>query len=183
MRLVGINIKRMREIRKMSLREFAKRLKVSASFLSQIETGKASPSISTLKDIADQLNTTIGRLFGEEPGAHPDPLMRSSQMQPTRLSSDGIRMTLLTSPDNNKQMEPLLFKLAKGAVSGETQYKHYGQEFVLVLKGSLEITLNDMRYTLNKGDSLYFNSSTPHQFRNADKGETEAIWVITPPTF
>jgi len=92
-------------------------------------------------------------------------------------------MTLLTSPDNNKQMEPLLFKLDKGAVSGGSQYKHYGQEFVLVLKGTLEITLNDMRYTLQKGDSIYFNSNTPHQFRNTDKGETEVVWVITPPTF
>lgn len=183
MKLIGVNIKRLREARKLSLRELAKRLNVSASFLSQIETGKASPSLSTLKDIADQLNTTIGRLFGEEPGLHPDPVLRASQMQAKKLSTDGIRMTLLTSPDNNKQMEPLLFKLDKGAISGDSQYKHYGQEFVLVLKGALEIMLNEMRYTLQKGDSIYFNSSTPHQFRNADRGETEAIWVITPPTF
>lgn len=183
MKLIGVNIKRFREIRKISLRELAKKLNVSASFLSQVETGKASPSISTLKDIADQLNTTIGRLFGEEPGVHPDLVLRASQMSPKNLSTDGIKMTLLTSPDNNKQMEPLHFRLEKGAVSGDSQYKHYGQEFVLVLKGTLEIMLNDMRYTLLKGDSIYFNSSTPHRFRNADKGETEAIWVITPPTF
>jgi len=54
---------------------------------------------------------------------------------------------------------------------------------VLVLKGMLEITLNDAVYVLKTGDSIYFNSSTPHTFRNTGKEETEAIWVITPPTF
>ena len=96
MKLMGVNIKRLREVKKISLRELARRLKVSPSFLSQIETGKASPSISTLKDIADQLNTTIGRLFGEEPETHPAPVLRASQMTPKKLAGDGIRMTLLT---------------------------------------------------------------------------------------
>jgi transcriptional regulator with XRE-family HTH domain len=183
MKLVGVNIKRMRELQKLSLRELAKRMGVTASFLSQIESGKSSPSLVTLKKIGDQLNTTMGRLFSEEPEQSPNPVFRGASPKSEKTLGKGIRVTLLTSPDFNKQMEPLLFKLDRGADSGDAQYKHYGQEFVLVLKGTLDLALNDIHYLLHKGDSIYFNSSTPHQFKNADKTETEALWVITPPTF
>ncbi|MFH0920500.1 MAG: XRE family transcriptional regulator [Fibrobacterota bacterium] len=183
MKLIGVNIRRMRELQKLTLRELARRMGVTASFLSQIESGKSSPSLVTLKKIVDQLNTTMGRLFSEEPEQSPEPVLRGSRPNAEKNMGKGIRVTLLTSPDFNKQMEPLLFKLDRGANSGDAQYKHYGQEFVLVLKGVLDIALNDVHYQLHKGDSIYFNSSTPHQFKNADKNETEALWVITPPTF
>jgi len=90
---------------------------------------------------------------------------------------------MLTSSDPNKQMEPLLFRMSPDSTSGKETYKHFGQEFVLVIKGMIEITLNDTRYVLKKGDSMYFNSSVPHSFRNINKGESEAVWVVTPPSF
>jgi quercetin dioxygenase-like cupin family protein len=80
-------------------------------------------------------------------------------------------------------MEPLLFKLSPKATSGETMYRHFGQEFIMVIKGTMEITLNDAIYVLHKGDSIYFNANTPHSFKNLSKDDTEAIWVVTPPTF
>ncbi|MBF0512398.1 MAG: cupin domain-containing protein [Candidatus Omnitrophica bacterium] len=92
-------------------------------------------------------------------------------------------MYLLSEPSPYKQMQPILFKLGANAVSGENTYVHYGQEFVLVLKGALEITLAEKNYYLKKGDSIYFNSSTPHAFKNLNKGETEAVWIVTPPSF
>jgi quercetin dioxygenase-like cupin family protein len=96
---------------------------------------------------------------------------------------NGINMYLLNSADPNNQMEALLFKLDKNANSGKHMYKHFGQEFIYVLDGMLEIVLNDKKYTLEKGDTIYFNSSTPHSFGNLSKGKTEALWVVTPPTF
>ena len=53
----------------------------------------------------------------------------------------------------------------------------------MVIKGAMEITLNDTKYVLRKGDSIYFNSSIPHFFKNIHKESTEALWVVTPPTF
>ncbi len=183
MKIVGINIQRKRKERHITLRELAAKLDVSASFLSQVETGKASPSLSTLKSIADALQTTIGALIGEAEHVSKDLITRESERPSLQQIGDKIKICMLTSPDPNKQMEPLLFNMKEKAESGETVYKHFGQEFVLVVKGSLEITLNDARYILRKGDSIYFNSTVPHSFRNVHKGETEALWVITPPTF
>ncbi|MDD5504592.1 MAG: XRE family transcriptional regulator [Candidatus Omnitrophica bacterium] len=183
MKIVGVNIKRLREEQGLTLRRLANNLGISASFLSQLESGKSSPSLATLKHIADTLSTTIGELIGEGQKAETNPVVRSDERKHVHEVSKGISLYLLTSRDANKQMEPLLFKLKEGASSGSRAYKHFGQEFVLVLKGSIEITLNEISYILKKGDSIYFNSSIPHDFKNAGKDETEVVWVITPPTF
>ncbi len=183
MKIVGINIKRLRESKGLSLRKLAIKLEVSASFISQIETGKASPSLSTLKNIADILNTTISLLMGEEIIYSKDPVLKLNERKNIKNIGTGITMHLLTPSDPTKQMEPLLFKLKENASSGEMQYKHFGQEFVLILKGSIEITLNIKKHVLKKGDTLYFNSHIPHSFRNVSKGVSEALWVVTPPTF
>ena len=95
----------------------------------------------------------------------------------------GISMHLLTSSDPNKQMEPLLFEFNENAHTGEVSYKHFGQEFIIILKGSIEVTLNKKTYLLKKGDTLYFNSHIPHFFKNVYKGKSEGLWVITPPSF
>jgi len=183
MKIVGVNIKRLREDQDLTLRALAKKLRLSASFLSQVESGKASPSLSTLKSIADALSTTIGNLIGEAQKLEDNPVVRSSERKHVQEAGRGINLYLLTSRDPNKQMEPLLFKLKEGATSGERSYKHFGQEFVMVLRGVIEVTLNDMLYVLKKGDSIYFNSNVPHSFKNIGKEEAEAVWVVTPPTF
>jgi len=183
MKIVGINIKRLRNEKEVSLREFAKKLNVSASFISQVEAGKASPSVATLKAIADELKTTVGELIGENQPVTESPVMRERERKSIKEAGSGIDISMLTARDPNKQMEPLLFTFAENATSGDSVYKHFGQEFVLVLKGVLELSLNDSTYVLKKGDSIYYNSSTPHSFRNIHKGRSEALWVITPPTF
>jgi len=183
MKSVGINIKRLREEQGTTLREMAKDVGVSSSFLSQVEKGKASPSLTTLKSMADALQTTIGNLVGEDVNQKDKIVTRENERKSLRQVSQGIKMYLLSEVSPHKQMQPLLFKLENNAASGESSYSHYGQEFVLVLKGTLEMMLGDKNYLLKKGDSIYFNSSTPHSFKNLHKGETEALWVVTPPTF
>lgn len=183
MQIVGVNIQRLRKEQGMTLREMARKLEVSASFLSQVESGKASPSLATLKSIADCLSTTIGELIGEGQRTKDNPVIRVSERKHVEEAGRGVDIYLLTSRDPNKQMEPLLFKLKNGATSGDRSYKHFGQEFVMALKGTIEITLNETTYILRQGDSIYFNSNVPHAFKNIGKDQAEAIWVVTPPTF
>ena len=183
MNIVGINIRKLREEKRIKLREFARSLNLSASFISQVEMGKASPSLSTLKGIADKLSTTVGDLIGEGQKFSAEPITREAERKNLQGLEKGVSMYLLTSPDNNKMMQPILFKMNKNASSGGTNYTHFGQEFVMVLKGEIEIKLNSSFYNLKKGDSIYFNSKTPHSFRNIGNGEAEAVWVITPASF
>jgi quercetin dioxygenase-like cupin family protein len=92
----------------------------------------------------------------------------------------GVRMELLAW--GKTVMEPHLFSIAPGAESGDS-YFHEGEEFLYVLRGTLIISLDGEPYQLKPGDSFYFESSTPHSWRNAGKTQTVVIWVNTPPTF
>ena len=183
MKVVGINLKKLREKQGLTLRGLAKQVNVSASFISQIEQCKAAPSLVTIKEIADALLTTVGTLLGEDLSPEKHVLLKKNQRRAIKKIGNGISMEILTEPDLNKHMEVLLFFLKKGATSGVKMYQHFGQEFVLVQKGKLEITLNEKIYNLDEADSLYFNSGMPHSFRNKNNGVTEVLWVITPPSF
>lgn len=74
--------------------------------------------------------------------------------------------------------------LEEGATSGDVGVGHSeGEEFVYVHSGCLEFMLGNDRYTLEEGDSIYFDAKTPHSYKNIYKGETLVIAVSTPPTF
>ena len=83
----------------------------------------------------------------------------------------------------NTAMEPHLFRVKPGGGSGES-YTHEGEEFLHVLRGEFEIWLDKSEhYQLKRGDSLYFESSTPHRWKNPGRKEAWVLWINTPPTF
>jgi len=181
--IVGLNIKQQREQRKITLRKLAQDIQVSPSFLSQVEKGKAVPSLATLKRIADSLHTTIGKLVGEDNAQSAQtPLTRRSERHPIGKIGENISIELLTQHQSFQQMEASLFFFKEGGNTGDLS-QHFGQEFVYVLEGTLKITLNDQSYTLQKDDSFYFDSLVPHLFTNISEGTTKILRVITPPLF
>jgi len=182
MEKVNLNIRSYRKKMNLTLRELAKKLDVSASFLSQVETGKVTPSLSTLLKIASALNTTIGRLIGDEDDMKVKHLLRKNERKKLKQIGSGLEIWLLASNNPAWQMEPVLYLFYKGGTTGELS-QHYGQEFVYVLSGSLEIILDTKKYVLYEGDSFYFNSYVMHKFNNNHDGITEAIRVIVPPLY
>jgi transcriptional regulator with XRE-family HTH domain len=180
--IIGVNIKAHRRGLNISLKDLAAKVDVSASFLSQIEKGKVAPSITTLKSLADALDTTVGTLLGENERVTDSYVVRASERR-FHTVLKGQRAYVLTAPNLNKQMEPILFEFDRDATSGESLYRHNGQEFVFILDGSLEITLNERKFVLEEGDCIYFNSDIPHFAKNMYGGNTRALWVITPPSF
>jgi mannose-6-phosphate isomerase-like protein (cupin superfamily) len=64
---------------------------------------------------------------------------------------------------------------------GREPVRHTGEECVVVIRGSLEVTLGDQRVLLEAGDSMTFDSEAPHAFRNPSSAETEILTAISPP--
>jgi quercetin dioxygenase-like cupin family protein len=80
-------------------------------------------------------------------------------------------------------MEPLLVTVQPGEGS-DGQYDHAGEEFSLVLGGTLELAVEDEVFALRKGDTFYFCSTRLHGFRNPGRrGKTTVLWAITPPSY
>ena len=175
---IGPRLRRLRIKRSLSLDHVARAVGVSIGFLSAIEREQMSASIATLRRLARFYQINILSLF--------DP----SEANPGRVKPDerkildagpGVRMELLSW--GNTMMEPHLFRIAPSAGSGES-YAHEGEEFLYILRGSLEISLADgERLCLEEGDSFYFESSNEHRWKNPGKKEALVLWVNTPPTF
>jgi DNA-binding transcriptional MerR regulator/quercetin dioxygenase-like cupin family protein len=174
----GQRFRRLRVKRGLSLAQVARATKVSVGFLSALERGQMRSSVATLQRIARFYKTNILSMF--ETNGNAQPLIRPSQRKILETSPK-VRMELLAW--GNTAMEPHLFRIKPGGSSGES-YTHEGEEFLHVLRGEFEIWLhNQGHYRLRSGDSLYFESSTPHRWKNPGRSEAWILWVNTPPTF
>jgi len=174
----GLRFRRLRQGRNLSLAQVAGATGVSIGFLSALERGQMSASIGTLRRIARYYRTNILSFF--EPAKDNSKLVRPTERKVLETTK-GVRMELLAW--GNTAMEPHLFRIKSGGGSGES-YTHEGEEFLHILRGEFEIWLNtDEHYRMKPGDSLYFQSSTPHRWRNPGKTESWLLWINTPPTF
>jgi DNA-binding transcriptional MerR regulator/quercetin dioxygenase-like cupin family protein len=176
--LPGQRFRRLRARRGLSLAQVARATGVSIGFLSALERGQMRSSVATLQRIARYYRTNILSLF--EAARENPRLVRPAQRKILETTA-GVRMELLAW--GNTAMEPHLFRVKPNGGSGES-YAHEGEEFLHILRGEFEIWLSDEEhYRLKTGDSLYFESSTPHRWKNPGKTETWLLWVNTPPTF
>jgi DNA-binding transcriptional MerR regulator/uncharacterized cupin superfamily protein len=176
--LPGQRFRRLRARRGLSLAQVARATGVSIGFLSALERGQMRSSVATLQRIAHYYRTNILSLF--EAAQENPRLVRPAERKILETTA-GVRMELLAW--GNTAMEPHLFRVKPNGGSGES-YTHEGEEFLHILRGEFEIWLSsNEHYRLKTGDSLYFESSTPHRWRNPGKTETWLLWVNTPPTF
>jgi transcriptional regulator with XRE-family HTH domain len=177
-RVPGQRFRRLRTRRGLSLAQVARATGVSVGFLSALERGQMRSSIATLRRIARFYRTNILSFFE---AAEENPRLVRPAQRKILETTPGVRMELLAW--GHTAMEPHLFRVRPGGGSGES-YAHEGEEFLHVLRGDFEIWLNSgEHYRLKPGDSLYFESSTPHRWKNPGRTETWLLWINTPPTF
>lgn len=174
---IGPRLRQLRTKRGVSLAEVAAAAGISVGFLSALERSQMSASVGTLRRLARYYKTNILEFF--DPTETNTPLVRPDRRKVLE-AGPGVRMELLAW--GNTVMEPHLFRIKPQAGSGES-YSHEGEEFLFVLRGVLKISLADEEYHLKRGDSFYFESATPHHWKNPGPGETWLLWVNTPPTF
>jgi DNA-binding transcriptional MerR regulator/quercetin dioxygenase-like cupin family protein len=174
---IGGHLRQLRGKQHLSLAQVAEAVGISVGFLSALERSQMSGSVGTLRKLARFYKTNILDFFEATEGS-------SRQVRPEQRkvleAGPGVRMELLAW--GNTVMEPHLFRVAPQAESGDS-YAHEGEEFLYVLRGELAITLHGEEYRLRHGDSFYFESATPHRWKNPGRAETWVLWVNTPPTF
>jgi len=174
---IGAHLRQLRARRRLSLAQVAEVVGISVGFLSALERSQMSGSVGTLRKLARFYKTNILDFFDVNGTG-------GRRVRPTERkvleAGAGVRMELLAW--GNTVMEPHLFRIAPEAGSGDP-YTHEGEEFIYVLSGDLEIALDGEEHRLKPGDSFYFESNTPHRWKNPGKKETVVLWVNTPPTF
>ncbi len=178
---IGAGIKLRRQAAHLTLKQLAEKVGCTDAYISQIEHGKVSPSIASLKRIADALQTKIADFFVESIDEDPVVLNPTNRIN---LSLDrwNARIQSLVVNHKNKRMHPFFTTIQPGGGS-HGLYSHVGEEFGIVLRGVLEIVLDGETYEVKREESFYYNSQLPHSWTNPGKEETIVVWVISPPTF
>jgi DNA-binding transcriptional MerR regulator/quercetin dioxygenase-like cupin family protein len=176
---LGLKLRRLRKSCKLSLVEAARRAKISAGFLSAVELSQANPSVATLQRLAAAYDTTVLEFY--DLPHKSSRIIRPNNRRVLRTDS-GVAMELLS--EGSKMLQSMLFRLPPGSGS-DGAYSHAGEEFICMLKGTLEIWLDELeRNVLHEGDAFWFESSRGHRWFNPSRDEEAVLlWVNTPPTF
>jgi transcriptional regulator with XRE-family HTH domain len=173
---IGRKIQQLRESQGLSLQELGRRAGFSASFLSQLERGRCSVSITSLDRIARELGVTIGYFFPQVANGRN----RTVAGERVQIRSPGWLMSYekLSGDFPERVMEAFLITMQPGEMQ-DTPYRHEGEEFGFILEGTLTMTIENETFDLNAGDSVHFSSTQLHSWENRTDKPVRAIWVNT----
>ena len=197
---LGPRLRLAREQRQLSVRELARRIGCSASLISQIERGVSVPSVGVLYSLATELDSSLDHLlFGAEPrrpaapapgpdvqvGRAPEPapsargiVQRAGGRNIIDLAS-GVRWERLTpGADAMTDFLEVIYSPGGHSTDERRPLRHDGREYGLVISGSLQANVGFESYELGPGDSIAFDSSTPHEYLNKTGEPVHAIWVV-----
>ena len=178
--------RRLREARVaagLSLRDLARRVGVSASLLSQIENGKSDPSVSSLYALVSELGLSLDALLAGDsgaPGVPPagSPVLRAGTRRVLEMDS-GVRWEqLTTAPDGRVEAVLATYEPGGQSSSSGQLMTHAGVEFAYLIEGELTLELGFATHLLRAGDSLMFESSTPHLYRNLGSTPARGVWYV-----
>jgi transcriptional regulator with XRE-family HTH domain len=177
---IGERIRRLRLKRSMGLVELGRHAGLSASFLSQLETGRVVPTLRNLARIAMVFGRDLSYFFEPE----PHPLFRvHRRSERVRLPQSGVddptyyfESLAYMVPD--RQLDPYYAEFVPAKKSADVRpHVHPGYEFLYLLQGDLEIRHGERVHALAAGDSAYFDAGTAHAYRCAGNAPAVALIV------
>ncbi|MEP7023950.1 MAG: cupin domain-containing protein [Actinomycetota bacterium] len=203
---LGERVREARLRRGVSIRRLAGNVGVTASMISQIETGRSQPSVSTLYALANALEVPIEELFSPGPWAdgpvsadgdctpraagnaadakpakpgRVGPLVRPGERRTLHLDT-GVSWALLGRLAQH-EADFLLTTYPAGATSSSAGalMRHPGSEYGFLISGELVVTLGFETIAMRPGDAISFESSTPHAYRNDGREPAWGVWFIT----
>jgi transcriptional regulator with XRE-family HTH domain len=182
---IGATIRRLRRQRGLSLREVGRATGFSISFLSLVERGRSSISLTSLHTLALALAVEMSAFFPEPPPEPAGSVHVNRRRGDSRLPIRGAHTyRLLGATSFERALEPLLVTIAPDEeADARDDYAHDGEEFAYVLSGQLVFTVDGVEHTLEAGDSIHYRSTVSHLIRNDGAHPAEVVWVLTPRLF
>jgi len=183
---LGDRIRRVREIRGLTIKDLSSRTGIDTDTLTRIESSKVIPALGQLVRLGKALDMRMGYFIS--PGIDkPMTVVRKHERRPvsrygeTKSMLYGYSYESLAPDKANRLMEPFTVTL----VPTETEEfsTHAGQEFLYVLEGEIKVQVGDQVDLLKPGDAVYYDSNQPHLVRCAGTAATKILAVLyTGPT-
>lgn len=175
---IGQCVREIREACGLSLRSLADQSGLSVNTLSLIENSKTSPSVSTLQKISRALNVPLIAFFMPEREVQEIVYTRVGERYTAAFESGAWED--LGEGLSSGVINPFVVTLNPRAASGDHPIVHEGYEFVYCLRGRIAYIVEDHRYVLEPGDSLFFEARLPHGWENLSHDEAQKILVLCP---
>jgi transcriptional regulator with XRE-family HTH domain len=191
---MGDRLRRARQARGLSLRRLADVLGVSPSLISQVETGRAKPSVNTLYALANELGISLDSLLfmdTQPPAAADagqsdpietvlphDPVQRAASRSTIRLGSGVVWERLTSESVRNVDFLHVTYEVGGESSPADAFQRHSGQEWGYVLSGTLAVRIGFDEFVLQPGDAISFDSATPHRLYNPGDVPTTAVWFV-----
>lgn len=189
---VGQNVRAERERLGISVRELARRLGVSASFLSQFELGQSKAAVNTLFAIASELNLSLDELLGSSvdtgrdggPAPIRTPTLADKQgvaeFAEYLTLQNGVRWKRLADmpPDHHVQFLLTEYDPGSDSAPGDSPQRHPGDDYGYVLEGTLTVEVDGKERTLSAGEAIHLRGDAPHRLRNTSDKLVRAVWFV-----
>ena len=177
---IGDRIRRLRLKKSMGLVELGKLTGLSASFLSQLETGRVVPTLCNLARIAMVFSKDLSYFFESDAAAIFRIHRRKERVRlpQTGVESPTYYFESLGYMVPDRPMDPYFAEFIPLSAEAEpTPHLHPGFEFLYLLEGALDLHHGEQQCTLEEGDAVYFDASTAHSYKCAAKKPAKAIIV------
>lgn len=172
---VGTRLRSLRHQQELSLRALAERCGLSINAISQIERGENSPTVSSLHRLATALNVPITDFFQADARQTVVFVKRELALQ---AQSSGVVMESLGIGLFNQQLEPFRMTMGPGAGDSIDPISHSGEEFIHCLEGKIEYMVGERVFHLEPGDSLLFDATQQHAYRNSSATSASFLLVF-----
>ncbi len=180
---IASRIKEMREIMGWSIADMAQKTEVSQEQYSLFESGGADIPFTFIHKCALVFDVELTELIeGRSAKLSSYTVTRKGKGQET-AKEDGINIMNLAPKFRDKIAQPYWVRYEYNPAQQNKPIhltKHSGQEFDLVLSGSLKVQIGEHTEVLHEGDSIYYNSSTPHGMIAVDGKECVFCAVVLP---
>lgn len=178
---IGKKLKELRKSRGLTLVELSKKSGVQVATISRIENLKMTGTLESHMSIAKALGIDVTELYSDVvQTSRTVDVSNGKGQQDVFVHSDKASHEILTTNVLKKKMMPILLSLEGGGSTQIEQGVSGAERFVYVLEGKVEILISETSYSISKGNSIYFDSSLPHQFKNNQTRTARVLSVATP---
>jgi transcriptional regulator with XRE-family HTH domain len=172
---VGVNLRRLRSKRGLSLVRLAERSGVSRAMLGQIELGHSAPTITLLWKIARALDVTFSALIARPEDVDPR-VLRADTAKLLTNQARTFSSRALFPMGEPRRTEFYELRLRGGGEEIADPHPSGTVENLVVTAGAVEITVRSTVYRLRIGDAILFVADVPHAYRN--RGAAEAVMYL-----
>ena len=180
---IGGKVKELRLKRGLTLKNVSDDTGLSKPLISQIENNRVMPPVATLLKLSRSLKVSPSYFFQDAEALDNVAVTRKAERQAVarphhRKTGVGYAYQSLEAHKSDKHMEPFWVTFEVMDEGEMAFFSHEGEEFVQVFSGKLEFRTRDQVYSLDPGDTLYFESNIPHAFRALGPESAQALIVI-----